>query len=142
MNQPPSLRSVGRSLMLTLPSNQQQVCHIEKFVAQIFTRFDISKESYGNVLISLTEAVNNAIIHGNRRDNSKKVEISFEKGKRNVAFKVSDEGEGFDYDNLPDPTAPENICECGGRGVFLMKQLSDDIHYTNNGRTVEMKFKI
>ncbi|MEM0992997.1 MAG: ATP-binding protein [Bacteroidota bacterium] len=128
--------------MLTLPSQQQQVCHLEKFVTQIFSRFDISRETYGNVLISLTEAVNNAIIHGNRKDKSKKVEISFEKKRQGLAFKVSDEGCGFDFDNLPDPTAPENICECGGRGVFLMRQLSDNIRYSNEGRTVEMRFKI
>lgn len=142
MNQPPSLKSVGSRLWLTLPSQQQQVCHVEKFVSQIFSKFNINRDTYGNILISLTEAVNNAIIHGNRQDKSKKVKVSFEKRNRDVAFRVSDEGQGFDYKNLPDPTAPENICECGGRGVFLMHQLSDDIKYTNHGRTVEMRFKL
>ncbi|MEM9888113.1 MAG: ATP-binding protein [Bacteroidota bacterium] len=142
MNQPPSLKTVGRNLMLTLPSQQQQVCHVEKFVSQIFSRFNINQDAYGNVLISLTEAVNNAIIHGNRKDKGKKVEISFEKCSKDLAFRVSDEGQGFDYDSLPDPTAPENICECGGRGVFLMRELSDVIRYTDEGRTVEMRFKV
>ncbi|MEM6699365.1 MAG: ATP-binding protein [Bacteroidota bacterium] len=142
MNQPPSLKSVGSRLMLTLPSQQQQVAQVENFVSYVFSKFEIKRETYGNALISLTEAVNNAIIHGNEKDKSKKVQISFERRNRDVAFKVSDEGNGFDYRNLPDPTAPENIYECGGRGVFLMQQLCDALSYTNKGRTVEMRFKV
>ncbi len=142
MNQPPSLKTFGSRLLLTLPSQQNQVCHIEKFVTQIVSKFNINQDIYGNILISLTEAVNNAIIHGNGKDKSKKVEVCFEKKDKKVCFKVSDEGKGFDYNNLPDPTAPENICECGGRGVFLMHQLSDDIQYMDDGRTVEMRFKL
>lgn len=142
MNQPPSLKSFGSRLLLTLPSEQHQVCHVEKFVTQIASKFNIGQDIYGNILVSLTEAVNNAIIHGNGKDENKKVEVCFEKQDKKVCFKVSDEGRGFDYNNLPDPTAPENICECGGRGVFLMQQLSDDIKYLDRGRTVEMRFKL
>lgn len=144
MNQPPSLNAVRRNVVLTLTSQQQQVSHVERFVSQILSKLDIDRETYGNILISLTEAVNNAIIHGNGKDKRKKVRILFEKcpKNKNVAFKVSDEGDGFDYKNLPDPTAPENICKCGGRGVFLMRELSDNLRYSNKGRTVEMKFKI
>ncbi|MEM1325265.1 MAG: ATP-binding protein [Bacteroidota bacterium] len=142
MNQPPSLNAVSRDVMLTLPSQQQQVCHVESFLSQLLSRFEIDQDTYGNILISLTEAVNNAIIHGNERDKRKKVKIAFERKFQDLTFKVSDEGNGFDHKNLPDPTAPENICKCGGRGVFLMKELSDHLRYTNKGRTVEMRFKI
>jgi serine/threonine-protein kinase RsbW len=142
MNQPPSLNAFSRDVMLTLPSQQQQVCHVENFLSQLLSRFNVDKDTYGNILISLTEAVNNAIIHGNEKDKRKKVKIAFEKQSKAITFKVSDEGNGFDYQNIPDPTAPENICKCGGRGVFLMRELSDHLRFTNKGRTVEMKFKI
>lgn len=142
MSQLPSLKSFGGRLMLTLPSHQNEVCHVEKFVYQVLSKFNVNQEIFGNVLISLTEAVNNAIIHGNGKDKRKKVQVCFEKRGNGIAFQVSDEGEGFDYNNLPDPTAPENLERCGGRGVFMMRQLCDDMRYTNNGRTVEMRFRI
>jgi serine/threonine-protein kinase RsbW len=93
-------------------------------------------------LISLTEAVNNAIIHGNRKDESKTVKIQLSQAKGHIAIRVSDEGRGFDYQSIPDPTAPENLTKVGGRGVFLMQQLSDRIHFHDNGRTVEMQFRL
>jgi serine/threonine-protein kinase RsbW len=63
--------------------------------------------------------------------------------KRNqIAFQISDDGPGFNVDELPDPTAPENIMKLGGRGVFLMQQLSDDIKFMNNGSTVEINFNL
>lgn len=142
MGQPPSLKSSGSRVLLTLPSQQNQVRYVEKFVSQVASRFNITPDTYGNILISLTEAVNNAIIHGNRKDKNKKVKVCFEKRRKDLAIRVSDEGSGFDYDNLPDPTAPENILECGGRGVFIMRQLCDGMEYKDNGRTVEMRFSV
>ena len=110
----------------------------EKFVH----KYKVSPDIYGNILVSLTEAVNNAIIHGNRSDESKSVQIQLRKKNDSLNIRVSDEGRGFDYKNLPDPTAPENLMKIGGRGVFLMQQLSDDISFHNNGSTVEMQFKL
>ena len=128
--------------MLKLSSNPKNVARIEPFVETVFEKYGLNPEIYGNILITLTEAVTNAIIHGNSKDESKYVKVQLLKKSDRLAFSISDEGGGFDYDNLPDPTAPENILKIGGRGVFLMRQLSDDIVYTNDGRTVEIQFKI
>ncbi|NRB64904.1 MAG: ATP-binding protein [Saprospiraceae bacterium] len=128
--------------MLKLTSNPNNVAAVEKFVGKICREYQIQREIYGNILISLTEAVNNAIIHGNKNDESKTVRIQTHKAPDLIAFRVSDEGRGFDSNNLPDPTCPDNIAKCGGRGVFLMKQLSDRVDFYDNGRTVEMHFKI
>jgi serine/threonine-protein kinase RsbW len=105
-------------------------------------RYNLSPDKQCSILISLTEAVTNAIVHGNCRQESKTVEVKTRKDRDRIALRVTDQGTGFDYDNLPDPTAPENLCKCGGRGVFLMRQLSDNIRFFNNGSTVEMIFKI
>jgi serine/threonine-protein kinase RsbW len=94
------------------------------------------------MLISLTEAVTNAITHGNHYDENKVVQINLQKKSDTIAIRVSDQGRGFDPANVPDPTCEENICKCGGRGVFLMQRLCDQIQYKDNGRTVEMHFKI
>ena len=128
--------------MLSIQSDPKNVACVEPFVEEVVQEYKISPDMYGNILISLTEAVTNAIVHGNEEDQSKKVEVALHKKEKCLAFSISDEGPGFDYDNLPDPTAPENLLKIGGRGVFLMRQLSDEVSFLDNGRTVEIQFKI
>lgn len=128
--------------MLTLSSDPSNINKVEKYVNQIADRYQLNQEKHANLLISLTEAVNNAIIHGNKQDRTKKVSIKLAQTRAGLAVRVSDQGRGFNYDELPDPTSPERLCECGGRGVFLMNQLCDKIRYINGGTTVEMQFKL
>lgn len=128
--------------ILKLDSDPRSVGQIESFVESIVQKFKLRPDAYGNMLIALTEAVNNAIIHGNRADRSKTVHVHLRKKSDHILIRVSDEGCGFDYDNLPDPTIPENRHKPGGRGVFLMQQLSDKLNYCNNGSTVEIQFKL
>ena len=128
--------------ILKLPSNPRSVALIDDFVKNICQRYRVRSDKHEDMLISLTEAVTNAIVHGNKRDESKQVQIQLSKNSNSLAFKVSDEGRGFDYTSLPDPTSPDNITKCGGRGVYLMRCLCDQIEFHDNGRTVEMRFKI
>lgn len=134
--------SNDKTFMLKLPSEPSSISLLEAFVERIVLRYKIEPDLYGNILISLTEAVNNAIIHGNQQDRRKCVHIDMRKVGRQICFKVSDEGRGFDYHNLPDPTAPKNRCECGGRGVFIIQKLADDVAFHNNGSTVELQFRL
>mgnify|MGYP006292403397 CR=1 FL=1 len=131
-----------KNIMLRLTSDPRNISMVESFVQRIVEKYKIHPDKYGNILISLTEAVNNSIIHGNRKDQSKCVHIHLHKKRDRLAIRVSDEGCGFDYRQLPDPTAPENLVKLGGRGVFLMQQLSDDLRFHNNGSTVEIHFKL
>lgn len=117
--------------MLRLSSEPQSIAKVEQFVTRLVRRYHLNDDQHGNILISLTEAVNNAIIHGNCEDSRKKVSISLREAKNKLAIQVSDEGCGFDFKKVPDPTKEENICKCGGRGVFLMQHLSDKIAYRN-----------
>ena len=128
--------------MLKLSSNPRNISLVESFVKRIVKQYQLSQDLYGNILITLTEAVNNAIIHGNCQDESKTVQIQLHKLNDCLAIRVTDEGCGFDYQEIPDPTAPENLLKVGGRGVFLMHQLSDAVEFHNDGRTVEMQFNI
>ena len=128
--------------MLKLPSNLRSIHVLDSFVQDLVHQYQISQEVHGNMLISLTEAVTNAITHGNHYDENKVVQINLQKKSDTIAIRVSDQGRGFDPANVPDPTCEENICKCGGRGVFLMQRLCDQIQYKDNGRTVEMHFKI
>ena len=128
--------------MLTLASDPNNINQVERLVDQITSRFKLDQEKHDNLLISLTEAVTNAIIHGNKLDRSKFVSIDLDRRSDGLSIRVSDQGGGFNFSSLPDPTCPERICECGGRGVFLMNQLCDKLRYINGGSTVEMQFRL
>jgi len=125
---------------LRFDSKPDNIAVVERLIDQISDAHNIIPEHYGNVLIAMTEAVNNAIVHGNKLDLAKSVSVSCAVQEKNLVFRVADEGPGFDYDNLPDPTAPENIEKPHGRGVFLMRHLADDCAFEDDGRIVELTF--
>jgi len=131
------------SYLLELSSNAKNIRKIEPYVDEIMRSYCLTEGVYGNILISITEAVTNAIIHGNKEDENKKVIVCVKNiDDSNITFLISDEGPGFDPDQLPDPTATENLLKLGGRGVFLMRQLSDGVIFADEGRTVEILFKL
>ena len=113
---------------------------VEKFVDDFSASCNIDHDVYGNVLIATLEATNNAITHGNKLNEDKKVEIVFTIDDSKILLTVKDEGTGFDYQNIPDPTSPENLENMSGRGVFLMSKLSDMIEFEDNGSFVKMTF--
>ncbi len=113
---------------------------IESFIDNAREKFNFTDDIYGNIMIAITEAVNNAIKHGNQSDSSKNVSLSLSLNETQIMFRVEDEGIGFDYENLPDPTSPENLEKPGGRGIFLMKHLSDEEEFKDGGRIVELSF--
>ncbi len=128
--------------MIRIASVPHNITMIEQYLEQVFNEYRISTDHYHNVLIALTEAVNNAITHGNREDASKFVHIDTEHKNRCITFRISDEGRGFDPDSIPDPTLPENIERCGGRGVFLMQRLCKKVIFSDQGRTVTIEFEV
>jgi len=115
---------------------------VEGLIEEIKMKYNVCEDSYGNMLVAITEAVNNAIFHGNKGNPEKEVSISYNQENDKVMVSIGDEGPGFDYYNIPDPTAPENIDKPNGRGIFLMKQLADQLIFSNNGKTVELYFNI
>ena len=117
------------SRSLQIPSKATNIVKIEAFVEEIKEEYAISNEVFGNMLVALTEAVNNAMLHGNSEDESKMVDVDMEKSNDIIKFYIKDSGTGFDYNNIPDPTSPENIEKTTGRGVFLMKNLSDLVSF-------------
>ena len=125
---------------LRFDSKPENIAVVEKLIDQISADHGIVAEHYGNVLIAMTEGVNNAIVHGNKLDETKSVSVSCAIDEKTLVFRITDEGPGFDYDNLPDPTAPENIEKPHGRGVFLMRHLADECSFEDEGRIVELTF--
>lgn len=129
-------------LSIEIASKLDKIHEVESLVDKVSAEMGLSEDHYGNVLIAVTEAVNNAIIHGNKYSEEKSVIISVKKGEKEIVFTVSDKGNGFDFNNLPDPTAPENIEKPDGRGIFLMKNLSDGVEFDNAGSTVRITFAL
>lgn len=128
------------AIKIQIPSLSENIRIIESFIDNAKEQYNFTDDIYGNIMIAVTESVNNAIIHGNQSDKSKNVHLSLTLDDNQVKFVIEDEGQGFDYDNLPDPTAPENLEKPGGRGIFLMKNLCDEVSFTENGKKVQLSF--
>ena len=127
---------------ISLASESSSLLILEDWINALCELYQVSVEQYGNVLIALTEAVNNAIIHGNKNRSDKKTEIEYNIQDNTIAFTITDEGSGFDYNDLPDPTSPENIEKPQGRGIFLMNHLADEVSFIDPGNVVELKFSL
>jgi serine/threonine-protein kinase RsbW len=125
---------------LEFASRPENIAIIERLIDEIRDNQAFDEECYGDVLIAMTEAVNNAIVHGNKLSEEKTVVVEYEIQERNLLFKITDQGAGFDFDNVPDPTSPENLEKPNGRGVFLMRSLADDCAFEDDGRIVSLTF--
>ncbi|MFZ2285742.1 MAG: ATP-binding protein [Bacteroidales bacterium] len=126
---------------ITINSDIEKLRVVETLVDTLTKKLGIPDEVYGKILVSTVEAVNNAILHGNKGDVKKLVNISFTADGNIFDVTVTDQGEGFKYDDLPDPTDPANIENLHGRGVFIMRSLADMIEYNEAGNEVKMSFR-
>ncbi len=125
---------------LSIPSELNNLPVVESMIDKACQTVGIDEDMYGNVLIAVTEAVNNAIIHGNSMSVGKKVKLEFYEANDGFGFTICDEGTGFDHEHLPDPTAPENIEKENGRGIFLMRNLADEVLFNDKGNEVSVFF--
>ena len=132
----------GESKTLKLKSDPDSLTVVERMIDEVRNKYNVSEDMFGNMLVAITEAVTNAIYHGNKSDPAKNVSVSFAHNHNAITVTIADEGNGFDFYNLPDPTAPENLEKECGRGIFLMKHLADQLIFSENGRVVEMNFKL
>jgi len=129
-------------LKIQIPSLIENIRVVESFIDNSKEKFNIEDDIYGNIMVAVTESVNNAIRHGNKFDKDKNVLLSLFVEQDRIKFEIEDEGNGFNYEALSDPTAPENLENPGGRGIFLMQHLSDEVAFQNDGRKVQLTFFI
>jgi serine/threonine-protein kinase RsbW len=125
---------------LQIPSDFSSLVDVENLVDRVCGDLGVQEDSYGNILIAVTEAVNNAIQHGNEFNTQLVVDVAVGDQPTEFCFNVKDQGKGFDFSNLPDPTAPENLMKENGRGIFLMKSLSDNVEFNELGSSVSLYF--
>jgi len=123
---PPSL---GKNYKQVLASKPEAVEEIEKLAAEAANIAGFNQEEQDSLAIAVTELANNAVIHGNQRDPSKKVYVTVDVADAEVRLTIRDEGKGFNPDTLSNPLDPENLLRESGRGVFIVRSLMDEISY-------------
>ncbi|MFT6970113.1 MAG: serine/threonine-protein kinase RsbW [Roseivirga sp.] len=128
------------TISIEIPSMIENIRIVESFIDNTKEKYKLNDDVYGNIMIAVVESVNNAIIHGNKLNKEKSVELSMSLDDTSVVFTVKDQGNGFNTNDLPDPTSPENLTKTGGRGIFLMKHLADEVSFKNDGQQVDLTF--
>jgi serine/threonine-protein kinase RsbW len=126
---------------LTLPSRIDAVNEAAAAVARILGQLDDSEQLMFGIDMAIREAVTNAVIHGNKQDDSKQIRVAIKSSPQGIEISVHDEGAGFNPAEVPDPTATENIMKASGRGIFFMRNFVDEIEWLNppeGGTTVKM----
>lgn len=113
-------------LSLVLKSNRNEIKKFEDLLEEINKKFQLAVEKFINLQIACSEALINAIVHGNKEDEHKKVFVNIEYNMILITIKIKDEGNGFDINSLPNPTSNENILKESGRGIFIIRSLVDE----------------
>lgn len=127
---------------LNINSDTVNLIEVDAFIESIFKFYGLSTDNFSKALLCVKEAVTNSIIHGNKLDKSKNVTIKAFSCKKFLYFKIFDEGEGFNYMNLKNPTSKENILDEGGRGLYIIKKLCDEVIFKENGKIIELKIDL
>lgn len=133
---------MDESKQLDLQSDISEMERIEPFVEELQEWAGFGEEVYSKIVMALSEAVNNAIIHGNKKDADKTVSIEVQHTGQVLRISVSDEGEGFDPSRLPDPLKEENLLKTSGRGIYLIKQYADKVEFSEGGSCIKMNFNL
>lgn len=131
---------IEKQLNVSPKNNPEGV--VEYMVVNLCEKMHIGEDKFGNILLAVTEAVNNAIEHGNKNNPEKTVQVSYETSPERLTFMVADQGKGFDIKQVTDPTQPESKDPKAGRGIFVMKHLTDKLEYIKPGNRVLLSFNL
>ncbi len=135
--------TLGKNLRysLALKSEPESITVLDNLLVQFAKNHKLNTHKYADACVAIGEALNNAIYHGNKLNNDKKVSLELLFLKNQTLYcTISDEGLGFDYNNLPNPTLPHNIEKLTGRGVFIMRYNAYKCAFNAAGNKVEMQF--
>lgn len=123
---------------LVIPSDRNEIKNFESLLVEINNDFGMAMEKFINFQIAASEAIVNAIVHGNKQNRDKKVYVEVTTDEEKLEMKIQDEGEGFDVSKLPDPTDESNLYKESGRGVFIIRSLVDEFYIESNGAGTKM----
>ena len=129
---------------LKLESRIESIARAAEVAAEVVRRFGFNEEAAFGIDMAVREAVTNAVLHGNRRDETKRVDVTFRSSAELIEITVRDRGAGFDLSSVPDPTDPQNLLKASGRGILFMRTFMDDVEYSRHpegGTVVRMTKK-
>ena len=130
---------MDQELILELPNDIRSIEHAVEYVTRhCSTCYAYARRFNLNFRVGLTEALSNAMLYGNGSDPQKRVRVEVDIRVEEVAVRVTDQGSGFDPTTVPDPTLPDNISKTGGRGIFLMRALMDEVRFNDQGNSVTL----
>ncbi len=130
-------------LVLELPTDVRTIEHAVEYVVRRCHACESQHHRLRlNFRVGLTEALSNAMLYGNGYDPSKRVRVEVTLSPGQLRACVIDQGAGFDPTAIPDPTTPENLCKSGGRGLFLMRQLLDEVSFNDCGNQVTLVLRL
>ncbi|MBY5958145.1 ATP-binding protein [Membranicola marinus] len=127
---------------LVFASELENIKLIDDFITRLKKHYQIDPPKFVDIRLSIMEAVNNAIIHGNQLDASKMVIISEKVVDDYLVVQIEDQGRGFDPSAVQDPTSKLDLSLPGGRGIHLMRHLTDKVDFIKNGQSVVLRFKL
>lgn len=125
---------------LVISSKLSHISRVRLFLDEIFAESNLDRAYFNRVFLGLSEALSNSIIHGNKFDENKNVQISVSFNDNLLTIEIEDEGKGFSFDCVRDPTNSVNLLNEKGRGIFLIQKLSDEMIYLDGGRRVLIKY--
>jgi len=134
------IQTTNKQVSISPKNNPEGV--VEHMVVNVCDEMNIKEEKFGNILLAVTEAVNNAIEHGNQNSPEKTVQLSYKSSPEQITFTVADQGQGFDLKSVPDPTQPESKDPEAGRGIFVMRHLADKMEFLDKGNKVLLSFNL
>ncbi len=128
--------------ILAIQSDKKELIKVEQFLKFFFEEKNLPDDAFNKVFLCVSEAVINSIEHGNKGNNNKRVTIIASCINNNLKIEVSDEGNGFDYNDVANPTTNENIRNETGRGIFIMRSICSNLNFTDKGKCVEIKIEL
>lgn len=127
---------------LDISSELINIKKVRSFLEDVFVKLNLERTHFNRIFLCLSEAVSNAIVHGNQCVSCRKVSVSISHTNNFLTIEVIDEGVGFNVEMVKDPTLSENLKKESGRGIFLMKNICDDVLFLDDGRRVQIKYMI
>ncbi len=131
----------GSPEILIINSDKRELKKAEAFLNLFFEENNLSKRNFNKVLLCLSEAVLNSIDHGNQNDTEKRVAIQADCQNELINITIRDEGNGFDYENIEDPTKDKNIRNESGRGIHIIKSFSKELNFKEKGKSIQFKIE-
>lgn len=125
-----------------IPSDPNLIPAIDEFIFDKINSLNLEEDTLSNLSLAVSEALSNAMVHGNKLDPKKDVIVSVKISKNKLTLSIKDEGEGFEPNSVPDPTMPENILRDSGRGIHIMRSFIDQVSYNFSSTGTELKLVI